>query len=154
VRGSRFGDIKTAASIALLAVAPSTGQLDARLEDQASVRGAIGGAAERIANGARYNRAALAVTFPTAPGANTFRTTFDKDELVTVRVSYLFHCALPGVPKLMCHHPAELTAGMAAEEVAQLDIGFLSSVANPRYLLLRAEATLRNQGVNYSFPGE
>jgi Flp pilus assembly protein TadG len=147
--GPRFRDIRSAASIPLLSVAPSASQLG----DDDSVRNAIGLGPERAITGAeRYNEAAMSVTFPTAPGANTFRTTFEKDDLITVRVTYLMHCSVPLVPVLMCHETSNL--GLEPEEAAQMDLGYLAGIANPRFQVVRAETTLRNQGADYLYPSE
>jgi hypothetical protein len=147
--GPRFRDIRSAASIPLLSIAPSAAQLG----DDDSVRNAIGLGPERAATGAqRYNEAAMAVTFPTAPGANSFRTTFDKNDLVTVRVTYVMHCSVPLVPVLMCDEANNL--GLQPEEAAQIDTGYLASLANPRFQVVRAETTLRNQGADYLYPSE
>jgi hypothetical protein len=145
----RFRDIRSAASIPLLAVAPSS----AALNEKESVRSAIGIGADRAATGAqRYNEASLAVTFPRAPGESTFRTSFEEDEMITVRVTYLMHCSVPLVPVLMCRDPSDL--GLAPEEAQQLDLAYLSTLNSPRYQVLRAETTLRNQGAGYLYPSE
>ena len=81
-----------------------------------------------------------------------FRTTFNKHEDVTVRVTYLFHCSVPLVPVLMCDEPSGLE--LAPEESLQLDFGYLSGLSNPRFVVLRAETTLRNQGADYLYPSE
>jgi hypothetical protein len=94
----------------------------------------------------------MAVTFPTAPGANTFRTTFERDDPITVRVTYLMHCSVPLVPVLMCHETSNL--GLEPEESAQMDLGYLAGIANPRFQVVRAETTLRNQGADYLYPSE
>jgi Flp pilus assembly protein TadG len=146
---ARFRDIRSAASIPLLAVAPSAAQLG----DDDSVRNAIGLGPQRAMTGAQqYNEAALAVTFPTAPGANSFRTTFTDDEVITVRVTYLMHCSVPLVPVLMCDEPSGLD--LAAEESSQMDLGYLAGIANPRFQVVRAETTLRNQWASYLYPSE
>jgi hypothetical protein len=146
--GARFRDIRSAAFIPLLAMAPSRSALD----PGESIARAIGGG--RTSGAAqRYNRAALAVTFPVAPGANNFRTTFGPNEPVTVRVTYLFHCAVPLVPQLMCDGAAGLRARLTPEERSQLDIAHLSELG-ARFLVLRGEATLPNQGAGYRYPGE
>jgi Flp pilus assembly protein TadG len=147
--GPRFRDIRSAASIPLLAVAPSAAQL----EGQESVRTAIGTGPQRAITGAqRYNGAALAVTFPTAPGAGSFRTTFGRDEMITVRVTYLLHCGVPLVPALMCRSTGGLE--LDPEEAAQMDLAYLAGLARPRFQVLRAETTLRNQGAAYLYPSE
>lgn len=148
--GARFLDIRGAAALPLLAVAPSA----AALSDPENVRSAIGQAGSRVAAGSVYNQSAVAVVFPTEPGAGTFRTRFDRDDLVTVRVSYLFHCSTPLVSRLMCKSAASAVSRLSADERAQIDVGFLSSLPNPRFLLVRGEATLRNQAVNYRYASE
>jgi hypothetical protein len=148
--GPRFLDIRGAAELPLLAVAPSSGALTG----PESVRAAIGGIGSRVAAGSAYNLSAVAVAFPTAPGANTFRTRFRRDDLVTVRVSYVFHCATPLVSRLMCKSASSAVAGLSNDELAQIDVGYLSSLPNPRFLLVRGEATLRNQGVDYLYASE
>jgi Flp pilus assembly protein TadG len=147
----RFRDIRSAASIPLLAVAPSAAQLG----DDDSVRTAIGLGAERAMTGAqRYNEAALAVTFPQDPLSTSVQSDFQYDELITVRVTYVMHCSVPLVPVLMCHEPDGLA--LDAAEAAQIDTGYLASLANPRFHVVRAEATLRNQGTSddYLYPSE
>lgn len=145
----RFRDIRSAASIPMLAVAPSAPQVN----DDDSVRNAIGLGDQRAAHGAqRYNEAAMAVTFPTGPGANSFRTTFDRDDPITVRVTYVMHCSVPLVPVLMCDEANSLD--LQPEEASQIDTGYLSSLTNPRFQVVRAETTLRNQGANYLYPSE
>jgi hypothetical protein len=146
---ARFRDIRSAASIPLLAVAPSASALD----QEESLRSAIGTGRSRATTGAqRYNEAALAVTFPSAPGADSFRTRFGTDDMVTVRVTYLMHCSVPLVPVLMCRDTSNL--GLSSDEAQQLDLGYLASLSSPRYQVLRAEATLRNQGATYAYPSE
>jgi hypothetical protein len=150
--GARFRDIRAAASVPLLASAPSAAQLQ---DPERSIASAIGQGSDRAGQGARrYNRAAMAVTFPTAPGATTFRSTFGTDDLVTVRVTYLLHCAVPLVPQLMCDSPGRLRSALLPEEQAQLDLTFLSSLPGARFLVLRGEATLRNQGAGYLYAGQ
>jgi hypothetical protein len=147
--GARFRDIKSAAAIPLLAIAP----IAAALDSEDSVRTAIGTGAGRAATGAeRYNDAATAVSFPTAPGAPGVRTSFRPDDMVTVRVTYLFHCSIPLVPVLMCDSIGDLD--LTGAEKAQLDLGDLAGLSNPRFLVLRAETTLRNQGADYLYPSQ
>jgi hypothetical protein len=100
-RGSaRLNAIRSAASIPLLSVSPSFNQL---VRDE-SVSHAVGGsgASRGITGAVFYNRTALAVTFPERPGAQRFRSTFGANEDITVRVTYLFHCGVPLVSRLMC----------------------------------------------------
>ena len=108
--GERLGAIRSAASIPLLAVSPSLSQL----MGSESVYSAIGGnPAERGLTGAAlYNRTAVAVTFPTARAGSEFKTDYEANEDVTVRVTYLFHCAVPLVNRIMCDDIISLKTGV------------------------------------------
>jgi hypothetical protein len=60
-----------------------------------------------------YDRVASAVTFPEAPGSNQLRDlddapAFADDEVVTVRVSYLYTCSVPLVRRFMCRSARDL----------------------------------------------
>lgn len=112
--GARMDAIRNAASIPLMAVSPSFGQL----VDSDSVRTAIGDPAGRGATGLLvYNSAAMAVTFPTAPGATSYRTTFDEGDQAVTRVTYLFHCGVPLVNRMMCETYPSLRLGPAAAAI-------------------------------------
>lgn len=119
--GERLSAIRSAASIPLLAVSPSFSQL----MGSESVYSAIGGnPAERGLTGAAlYNRTAVAVTFPTERGGSAFKTDYEDNEDVTVRVTYLFHCAVPLVSRIMCDDILSLKTGVpaaAAEHLANV----------------------------------
>lgn len=106
---ARLRAIRSAASLPLLAVSPSFDQL---VGDPAVMRAVGGSPSSRAAVGASlYNRTAVAVTFPTAPGANSYKTRFGPDEQVTVRVTYLFHCAVPLVARVLCDDFMSLRSG-------------------------------------------
>ncbi|RLB56401.1 MAG: hypothetical protein DRJ42_03555, partial [Deltaproteobacteria bacterium] len=68
-----------------------------------------------------YNRTAVAVTFPSSPGADDNEDRFDTRGRVRTRVTYLFHCGVPVVSRLLCDDYLSLRTGFpraAAEEVA------------------------------------
>lgn len=109
--GPRLAAIRTAASVPLVAISPSLDQL-IRTD---SVRTAIGSPEARGATGLfLYNNAAMAVTFPTAPNATSYRTSWDEGDDVTARVTYLFHCGVPLVNRMMCETYPTLRLGPAA----------------------------------------
>lgn len=148
--GPRFRDIRSAAFVPLLAIGPTASELDG----DESVGSAIGGPRERASRQSQvYSQAALAVTFP-ARGSSSSRTAFGPDDEVTVRVTYLFHCGVPLVPELMCDSVSGLRARLSPDEQAQIRMPFLSDLTRARFLVLRAEATLHNQGAGYLYPGE
>jgi len=193
--GRRLSAIRAAASMPLLAVSPSFQQL---VRDP-SVYQAIGGhPGERAATGAAiYNRAAMAVTFPSAPGSRGFRSSWGNNSDVTVRVTYLFHCGIPLVARLMCDDYFSLRGGIPTaamtdlaraaargadasemashirrvriaerrvargqEGIRELDyaeipwIAGLTALTGSRFVVLQAEATLRNHGAPYRYQGD
>jgi hypothetical protein len=112
---SRFAVIRTAAEIPLVAIAPPPGALFTRASEE-SVGRAIGTIpAGRAAFALVYHRMALAVTFPDGPGSKTRVTSWSKPSgtgvlppEVRVRVSYLFHCAVPLANRIMCRDGVEI----------------------------------------------
>ncbi len=193
--GQRLSAIRAAASLPLLSVSPSFRQL---VRDP-NVYQAIGGhPAERAATGAAlYNRAAMAVTFPSAPASRAFQSSWSRNSDVTVRVTYLFHCGIPLVSRLMCDDYFSLrggipTAAMAdltraaargadaremashirrvriaesrvtrgQEAIRELDyaelpwVASLTALSGSRFVVLQAEATLRNHGAPYTYRGD
>ncbi|MBW2460473.1 MAG: pilus assembly protein [Deltaproteobacteria bacterium] len=116
--GSRLDAIRTAASIPLLAVSPSYEQL---VRDS-SVARALTGAESRFLTGSTvYNRTAVAVTFPSSPGDDRYEDRFDSRGRVRTRVTYLFHCGVPVVSRILCDDYLSLRTGFpraAAEDLA------------------------------------
>jgi hypothetical protein len=127
--GARRSAIRSAASIPLLSVSPSMSQL----VGSESVYEAIGGdPAERGLTGAAvYNRTAVAVTFPTERAGTSYKAQFDGNEDVTVRVTYLFHCAVPLVNRIMCDDIVSLKTGVPLEAVRELATRTASGGASP-----------------------
>lgn len=192
--GARLSSIRNAASIPLLSVSPSMGQL---VGDQTIYRAIGGNPAERALVGAAlYNRTAVAVTFPTAPRADSFRTSFGPNDPVTVRVTYLFHCGIPLVSRVMCDDMISIRSGIPIEQIrdlsaaagsgspdriaVQLDrirtaeerlgraqtgmdelergaeapwLSSLTLLTGARFVVMRAEATMPNQGADYEYAG-
>jgi hypothetical protein len=119
--GARMAAIRTAASAPLLAISPS---LDQMIPDE-SVRNAIGDPESRASSALVYNDAAMAVSFPARPGASEYVRSFGDSDQVTARVTYLFHCAVPLVNRLMCESYPTLRLGPSAaiaEEIVR-DLG-------------------------------
>jgi hypothetical protein len=121
-RGStRLSDIRRAAYIPLAALAPQPdvvlGWFGNALGTPTgeSVAGALGSAPEtRLLTGLLvYNQAGAAVTFPSAPGAADLRQDpihIDPNEKqLALRVTYLFHCAVPLVSPLICRTMWQIT---------------------------------------------
>lgn len=101
----RIRAIRSAAYIPLTPLAPS---VEAMLEDE-SVRSAFDrGVLDAIAGAFVYNRGATAVSFPQEPGSQTFRESFEQNELITTRVTYFFNCGVPIVNRFMCDGALDL----------------------------------------------
>ncbi|MFW6031233.1 MAG: TadE/TadG family type IV pilus assembly protein [Myxococcota bacterium] len=127
--GPRLSSIRKAAYWPLLAISPEPRQVWPKVDfgdpsngffgvrHRQSMGRAIGDDGwQRFALGLiLYNSAFSAVTFPEEPGSDTFRSEVGPNELVTVRVSYLFHCAVPLVSRFMCDSYAELALGLPLE---------------------------------------
>lgn len=130
---------------------------------------------------ALYARVASAVTFPKAAGSSALRS-FDKpwadDETVRVRVTYLFACNVPLVRMIACRalpsrsvttrdgwrslfttrasEPDPFQQGVAElghAEWADMQ-RMLYALSSERFLALRGEAALPNQGAAYRYPSE
>ncbi|MDH5491498.1 MAG: pilus assembly protein [Myxococcales bacterium] len=164
--GPRLNAIRLAAYKPLMAVAPSPSQV-VSAGGAPSVRQAIGGAGARFAGGILYNLTAVAVTFPTAPeatgvqteGTQSFPVSRTSPANLTARVTYLFHCAVPGAARLMCYNPLQL-GSRDPEAFHELDAAmFPGAIAGYGALRgcfypMRAESTLLYQGADYQFRSE
>lgn len=131
VSSARLRAIRSAASIPLMAVAPTPGAMFATRRDE-SVMAAIGNPesplhmpASRAAFALLYNRAAMVVTFPDGPGSGGYVTSWEGGELsdgigaqARVRVTYMFHCAVPLVNRIMCADPLYIAFGANASAAA------------------------------------
>ncbi len=196
-RNARMRAIAEAASIPLMSISPSIQQLAPQLFGQSdNVHAGLGSNNPmwRAIASLLYNRAAVAVTFPTAPGAAQYRNSFGRDDAITTRVTYLFHCGIPIARQIMCQDPISLRLGISPAEIlavvrglgsnpspatvaaAMVTLqGMVSAYRNPstevaelstnpafmaimatfitgqRYVIMRGEATLPNQGADYAY---
>jgi hypothetical protein len=113
----RLKRIRSAAYAPLSTLAPPLDQLGLSLPGLLGVGDAAGGQSLsgaigespwlRVLGGlALYNRAAAAITFPEEPGSATLLDSHDiefaDDQVVTVRVTYLYRCGVPIVRDIMC----------------------------------------------------
>ncbi len=120
----------------------------------------------------RYTRRAVAVVFPTREGATSYKSSFGKNELVRVRVTFLFSCDVPVASWILCRSVSGLVSGFGREGSKRLGVldlkprqgvapfaHDLAYVTDPmglaslrgRYLLLSAEAVRNNQGADYEY---
>jgi hypothetical protein len=151
--------------------------------ETASVADAVGDAPlMRVLTGlALYGRMASAVTFPKARGADELRDPnqpWPDHAPVRVRVTYLFPCSVPIVRALACQSLPEMQiasqlasaqralgdeqrrtpAEQALEELKQAESASMQkglyALFNERFIALRGEAALPNQGAAYRYPSE
>jgi hypothetical protein len=148
---ARLQDIRAAAATSLLALSPPV----APLLGTRSVFQAVGSGQplDNAVGAALYTRMALAVTFPEAPGSEDLRTEFHRDDDVTVRVSYLFHCGVPMARWFMCRglrQVLDLEPELYMVEDAAINSGALD-FRGAWFRVIQHEATLPNQASTYDY---
>ena len=153
-QSQRLQDIRDAASMTLLPLAPVIG----RPVGPSSIHEAIadGGTLQGLDERATYNRGALAVTFPAGRKSTSYRTSFGKQDIVTVRVTYLFHCAIPLARDVVCQSLQSARSGPAASDLAYAEAPSIMNsptLSGARFVALRAETSLPNQGATYEYQG-
>ena len=125
-------------------------------------RDATSGALSRAGMAIVYNRGALAVHLVDGPGSGTYVTDFPATDLsedsavptqARVRVTYLFHCAVPLANRLICNDPLDIAlgpTGAAAVRAAtggSLSLDRLRAIQN-QYDVARARESRDQQGWN------
>ncbi|HKY34632.1 MAG TPA: TadE family protein [Polyangiaceae bacterium] len=170
--GARMVPIRTAAYFPLLALAPRPSTL-LGTDAQSLGDGLPEGFGSRMQFGLEFLRAAAVVTVHDGPAAEALAAEpVEPKAPVTVRVTYLFHCAVPLARILVCDSllslltpetslfGLSLPTGKRAALIRRLKLaeapGALQKLANPasRFAVLTAEATLPNQGARYYQPEE
>lgn len=164
---ARYEAVREAAAFA---VTPVASPLDEAVREEAAalVARVTGGASPRSAGGALEGRGetarggvlaratpkyayaleATAVVFPDAAAAGAYRSRFANGDLVRVRVTFLFRCAMPLVSALVCRGWADLPEGARAD-LAATPAGpreMFRGYTLGRYLALTAESALPLQG--------
>jgi Flp pilus assembly protein TadG len=140
--GGRLSAIRDAARLTLSPIGPS---LDSINPD--SVAGALiqPSGISLLSGLVGWTSLAVAVSFPDGEGG--YRTTFDPRGPVTVRVTYLFRCAVPLGRDLLCGGIGDLSPGQTGVLLQNGGTLFgLVSLAGMRVIALEAERTLPNQG--------
>lgn len=120
--GARLNAVHFAANFPLVATSPSLNEITHNYNTrEQSVIDAIGGQMNpmaRLALGAvGYNQAALAVNFPRQTRSRTMRDQWGARDLVTARVTYLFHCGVPIVNKIACDDALQLYSGLPIRQL-------------------------------------
>lgn len=148
--GPRLAAIRTAASMPLAAISPSALQLDRSATE--SIRQAIDDPDSRAATAVfMYNEMAMAVTFPQSPGSSSYRTSWSHGDQVTTRVTYLFHCGIPLVNRMMCRGYGFLEGDGMDEIATNSSASGLAGFAGSFFKILRGEATMPLQSARYAY---
>jgi len=175
--GPRLAAIRRAVHAPLVAIAPDAHVVRALLgarPKRASVERALGasGTARFDLESARYLPIAAALVFPIEPGADeVVRGSFDIEDRVSVRVTYLLPCVVPLVARWACDAlswnarsqrlqasgNASATLRRALDELASAPDASrqatLASAGRP-FAVLHAEATLPLQRAPYCYASE
>lgn len=153
---SRLDVIRRAASAPLAPFVPSVSDVIRWfLHDAPSVARAVGssGLDRPLFGLLLYDAATVAVTFPDAPASTTLATSTVSGDLVTVRVTYLFHCGVPLIAALACKSLDDVmsdpNASRELAHVADTRERDLLGKSHERFLVLTGEATLPRQSAGY-----
>lgn len=156
--GVRLQAIREAVYMPLAALAPSPSVLwqggRGSLHEALGGR-ALGGPLQRLLFGfLAYGRAASAITVHAGSGGRTPVTHVPPRADVTVRVTYLQHCAVPIAAHLVCRSARDLPREVhdELEYVESPQALRLLLLGGDRFSVVRAEATLPNQGARYYGP--
>ena len=153
---SRAGHVSAAALMPLSALAPSPmtlmgTYLDRNVDVASSFEPSPLGRA--LFGATWYGHAATAVTFPRSPGSRQLRRgAFGAGELVTVRVTYLLHCAVPLIARAVCGRAPKAAGSDLVEVQNQAGLRLLRA-SGARFAVLSAEATLPLQSAGYERRG-
>lgn len=175
--GPRLAAIRRAVHAPLIAIAPDAHVVRALLgarPKRASVARALGtsGSARFDRQSAHYLPIAAALVFPIAPGADeTVRGSFDLENQVSVRVTYLLPCVVPIVARWACDpltwdaRAQRLRASWKTSPVLERALTELTSAPDASrqaalaehgraFAVLHAEATLPLQRAPYCYASE
>lgn len=163
--GARMEAIRFAAIMRMLPFSPNPSSILPKtvlgVVDSLGVVGWLGGAA-------LYSYGATSVTFPKEAEKEELRTSlsFQPEELVTVRVSYLAHCGIPIARFLMCDTSYRLgtgfgvdkkrvkVAGTLAKGIGSQLILFGLMASGEHFRVLRADASLPLNSARYTYKGK
>jgi len=143
----RMDVIRRAAWIPLIPISPSTNALTREF----TVRNSLDSGAAKVAASALYASASTAVTFYAEPESTEMIWDFEPRQEITTRVTHLYYCSVPLARMVICRSlaDAEEDAPVRAELVQAP--GRILSLWSGRFLALRAESTMPNQGAAYAW---
>jgi Flp pilus assembly protein TadG len=149
--GARMVPIRTAALLPLLPIAPSQSTLSSGTESIG--RSLVAPTDQQLGFAVTYTKTATEVTLHDSAESEALALDpIGSKAMVTARVSYLFHCTIPVVRAVMCSTLNSIaTQGQIPMALANKTEQLASSDA--RFKLLRASASLPNQGAGYLQPG-
>jgi len=140
--GGRLDAIRKAARLTLAPISPTLDSVTSN-----SIAGALGGGgiASTVVGLLGFTDWTVAVTFP--DGAGGYRTSFGPRDNVTVKVTYLYTCAVPLARELVCSGWLGLEEGERARiSTNGGGIAATATASGWRFAALEAERTMPNQG--------
>jgi len=149
---ARLQSIRSAAFVPLIPISPSMTWLGGR----PSVARAFEAGPMRVATGSLYAKGATAVTFYGQPQGTDQIWRFQPRQSITTRVTHLYYCPIPVANRILCDSllPILLTSRPARAELLYTGAPAFPAVfaiGGARFVLIRAESTLPNQGAGYEY---
>ncbi len=143
----RMDVIRRAAWIPLIPISPSTNALTREF----TVTNSLDSGAAKVAASALYASASTAVTFYAEPESTDMIWDFEPRQEITTRVTHLYYCSVPLARMVICRSLADAEEdGPVRAELVQAP-GRILSLWSGRFLALRAESTMPNQGASYAW---
>ncbi len=143
----RMSVIRRAAWIPLIPVSPSTQALTREF----TVGNSLDSGVAKVAASAVYSSASTAVTFYAEPGSTDMIWDFEPRQEITTRVTHLYYCSVPLARMVICKSLADAEADEPVRAELSQTSGRILSLWSGRFLALRAESTMPNQGANYAW---
>ena len=153
----RLNAIRSAAYFQLTPISPSV----TWLAGDNTVGRSFESGVVRAGSGFYFAKNATAVTFYDAPAGTTMKwgqsPAFGAHQAITTRVTYLYNCTIPLANAIMCQNlwRIVLTNATARRELMYtanpLYPAAFAAFGTDRFVVLRAESTLPNQGAGYAY---
>lgn len=144
---NRMDVIRRAAWIPLIPISPSTNALTREF----TVTNSLDSGVAKVAASAVYASASTAVTFYAEPESTDMIWDFEPRQEVTTRVTHLYYCSVPLARMVICRSLADAEEDAPVRNELVQAPGRILSLWSGRFLALRAESTMPNQGANYAW---
>lgn len=148
----RLDAIRAAAWMPLIPISPSVTWVG----DRASVIRSYEAGYSQILTRGVYARSATAVTFYEEPEGTDMIWEFEPRQAITTRVTHLYYCSIPLASAILCDDllTTIFESWDGARELVYTHFPIATGVFvfdGGRFIVVRAEATLPNQGAGYEY---